>query len=45
MDVRLNVYNLTNEYLYSGSYYGYGNYYYYQAEAPRNWRLSIAYKF
>lgn len=45
VDIRLNVYNLTNEYLYSGSYYGYGGYYYYQAEAPRNWKLSVAYKF
>ena len=41
--VGLNVFNVFNRYLYSGS--PYGNYYYYQAEAPRNWRLSIAYKF
>lgn len=39
----LNVFNVFNRYLYSGS--PYGTYYYYQAEAPRNWRLSIGYKF
>uniref|UniRef100_UPI0039A4D3D6 TonB-dependent siderophore receptor n=1 Tax=Ornithobacterium rhinotracheale TaxID=28251 RepID=UPI0039A4D3D6 len=44
MDIRLNVFNLTDEYLYSGSHYT-SLYYYYQAEAPRNWRLSISYKF
>lgn len=41
----LNVFNLFDRYLYSGSYYAFGDYYYYQAEAPRNWRFSIAYKF
>ncbi len=41
--VGLNVFNVFNRYLYSGS--PYGNYYYYQAEAPRNFRLSIGYKF
>ncbi|MBB4807318.1 iron complex outermembrane receptor protein [Chryseobacterium defluvii] len=39
----LNVFNVFNRYLYSGS--PYGAYYYYQADAPRNWRLSIGYKF
>lgn len=43
--VGLNVFNVFDRYLYSGSYYSYGNYYYYQAEAPRNFRLSIGYKF
>lgn len=43
--VGLNVFNVFDRYLYSGSYYGYGGYYYYQAEAPRNFRLSIGYKF
>jgi len=43
--VNLNVFNVFNRYLYSGAYYGYGGYYYYQTEAPRNWRFSIAYKF
>jgi len=41
--VGLNVFNVFNRYLYSGS--PYGNYYYYQAEAPRNFRLSVGYKF
>lgn len=41
--VGLNVFNVFNRYLYSGS--PYGNYHYYQAEAPRNFRLSIGYKF
>lgn len=41
--VGLNIFNVFNRYLYSGS--PYGNYYYYQAEAPRNFRLSIGYKF
>lgn len=41
--VGLNVFNVFNRYLYSGS--PYGAYYYYQAEAPRNFRLSVGYKF
>lgn len=41
--VNMNVFNVFNRYLYSGA--NYGSYYYYQAEAPRNWRLSIGYKF
>lgn len=41
--VNFNVFNVFNRYLYSGS--PYGDYYYYQAEAPRNFRLSIGYKF
>lgn len=41
--VGLNVFNVFNRYLYSGS--PYANYYYYQAEAPRNFRVSIGYKF
>lgn len=43
MSVMLNVYNLTNKYLYAGSYYG--TYYYWQSEAPRNFRLSVTYNF
>jgi iron complex outermembrane receptor protein len=43
-----NVFNVLDKYLYSGAYYT--NYfstpvYEWQAEAPRNYRLSIAYKF
>ncbi|HBR11479.1 MAG TPA: TonB-dependent siderophore receptor [Chryseobacterium sp.] len=41
--VNLNIFNVFNRYLYSGA--NYGSYYYYQAEAPRNWRFSVAYKF
>jgi iron complex outermembrane receptor protein len=48
-----NVFNVLDKYLYSGGYYtGYWNApdyqqgaYSWQAEAPRNYRLSIAYKF
>lgn len=41
-----NVFNVLDKYLYSGSFYGYmGNIYSWQAEAPRNSRLSINYKF
>ncbi|WP_345991303.1 TonB-dependent siderophore receptor [Chryseobacterium sp. Chry.R1] len=50
--VGLNVFNVFNRYLYSGSSINFtmvdntqrGGYYY-QAEAPRNFRLSIGYKF
>lgn len=45
LKITLNAFNILDEYLYSGSYYGWGNYYYYQAEAPRNYRLSVRYKF
>ncbi|RXM38585.1 TonB-dependent siderophore receptor [Chryseobacterium sp. CH21] len=41
--VNFNVFNIFNRYLYSGS--PYAGYYYYQADAPRNFRLSIGYKF
>lgn len=43
-----NAFNVLNEYLYIGDYYtGYfsNNVYSWQAEAPRNYRLSLAYKF
>lgn len=44
--ITFNVFNILDEYLYSGSFYGYmGNVYSWQAEAPRNSRLSINYKF
>lgn len=38
-----NVFNVLDEYLYSGA--AYGVYYYWQTEAPRNYRLSIHYRF
>jgi iron complex outermembrane receptor protein len=40
-----NAFNLLDAYLYSGSYYAFQKTYYYQAEAGRNYRLSISYKF
>lgn len=43
VNVRLNVNNILNEYLYSGA--GYGDYIYWQSEPGTNARLSIAYKF
>ncbi len=43
--VALNVNNLFNNYLMSGAYYSWSNFYYWQAEAYRNARLSINYKF
>jgi iron complex outermembrane receptor protein len=51
--VTLNVYNVLDEYLYSGSYENWvtnadGNaspVYSYQAQAPRNWRMGVAYRF
>ncbi len=43
--IALNVNNILNQYLYSGAFYNWGNYYYYQTEALRNARLTIAYKF
>jgi iron complex outermembrane receptor protein len=39
----LNVNNITDDYLYSGA--PYGNYYYWQTEAGRNYRLSMTYSF
>ncbi|MRG48506.1 TonB-dependent siderophore receptor [Chitinophaga sp. SYP-B3965] len=38
-----NVFNILDEYLYTGA--DYGSYYYWQAEPPRDIRFSIAYKF
>ncbi len=43
--VNVNVFNLMNQYLYSGGYYEYLQSYYWQTEAPRNLRLSLSYKF
>lgn len=48
MKITGNVFNILDKYLYSGSYttaYYSTPVYYWQAEAPRNYRLSIAYKF
>ncbi|SEK21087.1 TonB-dependent receptor [Parapedobacter koreensis] len=43
--ITANVFNLLDEYLYSGSYYSFNNAFYWQSETPRNLRLSIGYKF
>lgn len=45
MRITGNVFNVLNKYTYSGSYYSYLSAYYWQADAPRNYRLSVAYKF
>ncbi|MBN8822777.1 MULTISPECIES: TonB-dependent receptor [unclassified Spirosoma] len=44
-NVALNVNNLFDAYIYSGAYYSWSNAYYWQAQAPRNFRLSLGYKF
>lgn len=43
VSVGLNINNLLNDYLYSGS--GYDSYYYWQTEPGTNFRLNIAYNF
>lgn len=43
--VALNINNLFNADLISGAYYSWSNFYYWQAEAYRNSRFSITYKF
>ncbi|WP_028296087.1 TonB-dependent receptor [Olivibacter sitiensis] len=43
--IMANAFNVLDKYLYSGSYYEWLNAYYWQTEAPRNYRLSINYKF
>jgi len=53
MRIALNVFNVTDRYLYSGSYEDWMTdadgafvpFYSYQTEAPRNFRVSVAYKF
>jgi iron complex outermembrane receptor protein len=45
MRIVANAFNILNKYTYSGSYYSFISAYYWQADAPRNYRLSIAYKF
>lgn len=43
--ITANVYNILNEYLYSGSYYSYLSAYYWQTEQPINFRVGVTYKF
>lgn len=45
LSMNLNVFNVLNEYLYSGSYYAWMKAYYWQADPPRNFRFSIGYRF
>ena len=45
MRITANVFNILDKYTYSGSYYAYLKAYYWQADAPRNYRLSISYRF
>ncbi|MEO5911034.1 MAG: TonB-dependent receptor [Pelobium sp.] len=45
MNITANAFNVLDKYLYSGSYYSYLNAFYWQTETPRNYRLSIGYKF
>jgi iron complex outermembrane receptor protein len=45
MKIAVNVFNVMNEYLYSGSYYVWLKAYNWQTEAPRNIRLSVNYRF
>ncbi|MDY0989754.1 TonB-dependent receptor [Flavobacterium sp. CFBP9031] len=42
--VAANVFNILDKYLYSGSYYSWLNAYYWQTEAPRNFRVGVTYK-
>jgi len=43
--ITANVFNILNEYLYSGSYYSYLKSYYWQTEQPINFRVGLTYKF
>lgn len=45
VEIALKVNNLLDEYLFSGRYYTFGDYYYWKSEAPRNFRLRIGYSF
>lgn len=40
-----NIFNILDNYLYSGAYYEWLNAYYWQSEQPRNMRVSLTYKF
>ena len=43
--ITANVFNILDKYLYSGSYYAWLSAYYWQTEAPRNFRVGVTYKF
>jgi iron complex outermembrane recepter protein len=41
--ISADIFNITDKYLYSGA--AYAAYYYWQAEAGRNWRMGVTYRF
>jgi iron complex outermembrane receptor protein len=41
--INFNLFNVADKFLYSGA--AYGDYYYWQAEPGRNWRLGVSYRF
>jgi iron complex outermembrane recepter protein len=43
--IAVNVFNVFNKFIYSGSYYSWLNAYYWQTETPRSARLGISYSF
>lgn len=43
--ITANVFNVLDEYLYSGSYYSWLNAFYWQTEPGRNFRMSLGYRF
>jgi iron complex outermembrane receptor protein len=45
LNITANIFNILDEYLYSGSYYPWLNAYYWQTDPPRNFRLSVGYSF
>lgn len=45
MRITANAFNIFNKYLFSGSSYDWLSAYYWQTEAPRNYRLSVSYNF
>ncbi|WP_079703582.1 TonB-dependent receptor [Daejeonella lutea] len=45
INITANAFNVLDKYLYSGSYYTWLNAFYWQTEAPRNFRMSVGYKF
>ena len=45
MRITANAFNIFDKYLFSGSYYNWLSSYYWQTEAPRNYRLTVTYSF
>lgn len=43
--ITANVFNILDDYLYTGSYYSWLKAYYWQTDPPRNFRMSISYSF